>query len=276
MNTQTGTLTVAANTGYTFDFTGGYQASPTTNFAGGTTATPTIGGTVSNNTSDNFTFTFTSSGTVGVTPGLQAQVTDQTGAVVATVNVGQGYQAGQPISVANGVTMSLGAGTATAGDSFSTPVVGNPDSAGILNSLGINTLFTGSTAATLAVNPNILANPSQFATSTTGQPGDTSNLQRFVALGQSAVLGNGTQTFSQYANQMDSDIGTGVQSLTAQQSTNQTLTTAISAQQQSVSGVDTNEELASVMQYQQMFEIAGKYISAVNDAIQQLLQVVVP
>ncbi len=274
VNSQTGTLTLGSATGYTFDFTGGYQSTPTTNFAGGSTTTPTIGGTYTGKTNDNYTFTFTSSGTVGVTPGLQAQVTNQAGAVIGTVNVGQGYQAGQPLSAANGITLTLGAGTVAAGDSIATPVVGNPDSAGILNALGLNTLFSGNNAASLSVNQNIVDNPSQLATSTTGQAADTSNLQRFAALTDAPVLTNGTQSFSQYANQMVSDIGTQVQSLTTQQSTNQTLTTSLTAQQQSVSGVDTNEELANVMQYQQMFELAGKYISAVNDAMQQFISVI--
>jgi flagellar hook-associated protein 1 FlgK len=113
-----------------------------------------------------------------------------------------------------------------------------------------------------------------LATSTTGNAGDTTNLLRFAALGSSAVLNQGSQTFSQYANQMVSDIGTGVQTLTAQQSTNQTLTTSITNQQQSVEGVDTNEELSNVMKYQQMFEIAGKYMSAMNDSIQSLISAI--
>ena len=151
VSSQTGTITLAAATGYKFDFTGGYEASPTTNFAGGTTTTPTVGGTYTGSNNDNYTFTFSSSGTVGVTPGLQAQVTDSSGNVVGTLNIGQGYQAGKPLAVANGMTLTLGQGDVTAGDSLSTPVVGNADTAGILNALGLNTLFTGSTAASLQV-----------------------------------------------------------------------------------------------------------------------------
>jgi len=273
VNSQTGTLSISADSGYTFDFSGGYEATPVSNLNGTSSPTATIGGAYTGTTNDNYTVTFPSTGTIGVTPNLQAQVTNNAGGVVATLNVGQGYQAGQPLSIANGVTLTLGAGDVAGGDTLQTPVVGNPDSAGLLSSLGLNTLFTGNSAATLAVNSSILSDPGQLATSRTGQPGDTSNLQRFVALGDAPVLNNGAQTFSQYANQMVSDIGTDVQSLTQQQSTNQTLTTNLTNQQQSISGVDTNEELSSVMQYQQMFEIAGKYISAVNDAIQQLLTV---
>ncbi len=272
---QNGTLSLIASTGYTFDFTGGIQANPTTNFAGGSTTTATVGGAYKGSTNDNYTVTFSPpGGTVGVTPNLQAVVTNQAGATVATLNVGQGYQAGQPLEVAKGVTVSLGAGVLSAGDSFVTPVIGNPDSAGLLTSLGLNTLFSGNDAASLKVSSAITTNPALLATSRTGASGDTSNLQRFTALRDASVLNYGSQTFSQYANQMVSDIGTEVSTLTSQQDTNATLTTSLSNQQQSISGVDTNEELSNVLQYQQQFEAASKYISAVNDMVKTLIQAV--
>ena len=271
VNGQSKTLSITASPGYTFDFTGGVNSSPATTFAGGSTTTPTAGGVYTGSGNDNYTFTFPSSGTIGVTPNLKAQVTDKSGAVIGTVNVGQGYIAGQPIKVANGITLSLAAGNAVAGDSFTTPVVGNPDSAGLLSALGLNTFFSGSDAGSLSVNKDLIADPGRIATSRTGQPGDTSNLQRLVALGTATVLGNGKQTFGQFSNQLVSDIGSNVQSLTDQQNTNTLLTSNIKTQQQSLSGVNTDEELANVLKFQHMYELAGKYISTVNAAIQQLI-----
>jgi flagellar hook-associated protein 1 FlgK len=273
VNTQTGTLSVIAASGYTFDFTGGIDSAPTTSSLAGTTSTPTLGGKYTGPANDSYTFKFNSSGTIGVTPDLQADVTDQTGAVIGKINVGLGYQTGQPITLANGVTLKLSSGGVTSGDSFTSRVVSTPDTGGLLTSLGMNTLFSGNDASSMKVNSDVLADPGRLATSQSGQAGDATNLQRFVALGSTAVLSGGKQTFAQYSNQMVSDIGADVQSLTGQQSTNQLLTSRIQAQQQSVSGVDTNEELADVLKYQQMFQLAGKYISAVNDALQQLVQI---
>src|SRR5205807_2514054 len=136
---------------------------------------------------------------------------------------------------------------------------------------GQNTLFAGGNAASLRVNSNIVADPGKLASSRTGQASDTSNLQRFAALGSASVMAYGTQTYSQYANQMVADIGTSVHLMTQTQTTNATLTTSITNQQQNVSGVDTNQELADVMKYQQMFQMAGKYLSAINDAYNSLM-----
>lgn len=274
VNSQTNTLSIMSAPGYTFDFTGGYNASPQTSFSSTTTSAPSLGGKITDGKNDTYNFTFTSDGTVGVTPGLQAEITDSSGAVVSTVNIGSNYKAGDPITLANGLQVKFGAGDVTNGDSFSTPVSGNPDSAGVLSALGLNTLFTGNNASSLRLNSAIANNPSLLSTSQTGQPGDISNLQRFAALGDATVMANGSQSFSQYANKMVTDIGSQVQALTSQQDTNQTLTASLTAQQQSVSGVDTNEELTKILQYQQMFAFAGKYISTVNDTMQSLITMI--
>lgn len=272
VNDQAGTVSLFAAPGYTFDFSGGVDATPITSFSAGTTTTATTGGVASGGSNNTYTFTFLGSGTVGVTAGLQARVTDQNGAVVDTINIGQGYEAGQPITASNGVTLTLTSGDVTSGDSLSTRAIGDPDSAGLLTGLGLNTFFTGNDAATIQVNGQLVDNPDRLATSTTGQPGDTSNLQRFVSLQNAPLMGNGQQTFTKFFNQMVSDVGTQVSSYTQQSSTNQVLTTRLSDQQASVSGVDMNEEMMQVIKYQQLFQSASKFISAVNEMYQQLFQ----
>jgi flagellar hook-associated protein 1 FlgK len=272
VNNQTGTLSLIASPGYKFDFTGGVDTQPATSFSAGTTVLATTGGTVTGGVNNTYKFTFLSSGTVGVTVGLQAQVTDQDGNVLGNMDIGQGYSAGQPLTGPNGMTLSLGSGTVAAGDSLTARSVGAPDTAGLLTSLGLNTLFAGNDAATLTVNSQIAGNPDLLATSQTGQPGDTSNLQRFVALQDVAMMGNGTQTLTTYFNQMVADVGSQVSALTQQDNTNKVLMTRLTDQQQGQSGVDVNEEMMMVIKYQQMFQSASKYISAVNDMYQQLFQ----
>lgn len=272
VNNQTGTLSLFASPGYKFDFAGGVDSAPTTSFSAGTTVTATTGGTVTDGVNQTLTYTFLANGTVGVTPGLQAQVADQSGNVIGVVNIGQGYEAGQPLDAGNGVTLALSAGTVAAGDSLTTRAIGSPDSGGLLTALGLNTFFSGNDARSMKVSDQLQADSGQLSTSRTGQPGDTSNLQRFVALQDSQVMGSGSQTLSDYFNQMVSDIGTKLNLLNQQSSTNQVLTTRLQDQQQGISGVDINEEMVNVIKYQQMFQSAAKYISAVNDMYQQLFQ----
>lgn len=274
-NPQTGTLQIMAKPGYAFDFAGRLPSSPNTSGYTGT-ATPQVSGSYTGSSNDNYTFQVVGSGTVGVTSNLTLQVKDAGGNSIATLNIGQGYSPGTPLTVANGVTVQLASGTANNGDTFSTPVVAQPDTAGILTSLGLGTFFTGSKASDIAVQPALLNNPSLLAGSRSGDTGDNSNLTRLAALQTQPVLAGDTQTFTQAFEGIVSSVATQVQQLTDQQTSQQALGQQLQTQQQSISGVDPNQELVSLMNFQQSFQIASEYIGMVNTTLQYLTQVIQP
>lgn len=279
-DSQTGTLKILAQSGYAFDFAGRLASEPTYSAGYSSTATGAIGGVYTGTTNDTWTFEFVGSGTVGVTPsppagpGLTLLVKNAAGTPVATLNVGLGYEAGTSLQVADGVTVKLSAGTVTNGDSFTTRVVAQSDTAGILPALGINTFFVGDDASTIAVQPDLLANPERLAASRTGQPGDGSNLRKIAALRAAPVLANGTQDLQQFATALIGDVGTQVQQLGQEQTQQQLLSEQLEAQRQSVSGVDPNEELVHMLQFQRSFQLAARYIATVNETIDDLLRLV--
>lgn len=272
VNTQIGTISLVSAPGYKFDFTGGVDPQATTSFSSGTTAQATPGGNFTGTTNDSYRVSFLGTGTVGVTPGLQARVTNQAGEVIGTLDIGQGYEAGQPLILRNGASVKLSAGTVASGDNFTVRSIGQSDSAGLLTALGLNTFFSGDDAATIRVNEELLADPDRLATSRSGQPGDASNLQRLIALRDSQPLSGGRATFTEFFNQTLGEVGSEVSSLKQLDETNQLLTNRISDEIQSVSGVDPNEEMVQVLKYQRMFQLAAKYINSVNETLDQLLQ----
>ena len=271
VNSQIGTLSLIAAPGYKFDFTGGIDPQIATSFSAGTTTTAAPAGTFTGTTNDSYKITFLGTGTIGVTPGLQARVTNLAGDVVATLDIGQGYEAGQPLSLAHGAKVTLTPGTVATGDSFTTKVVGQPDSAGILTALGLNTFFSGDDAATMRVSDELLADPDRLATSRSGLVGDSSNLQRMISLRDGQSM-NGQSTFTEYFHQTLGEIGSDVSFLNQLDETNQLLTNRISDEIQSVSGVDPNEEMVQVLKYQRMFQMAAKYINTVNQTLDELLR----
>ncbi|HZT79992.1 MAG TPA: flagellar hook-associated protein FlgK [Gemmataceae bacterium] len=273
VNPQNNTLQILAAPGFAFDFAGRLPTQPAASALTGTTV-PTLGGVYTGPANDTYTFRVVGSGTVGVTPGLQLQVLNGAGSPVASLNVGPGYTPGTSLQAANGVTVALAAGTANAGDSFTTPVVAQPDTAGLLPALGLGSFFTGSTASTLAVNPDLLNNPQLLAASRTGDSGDNTNLQAMVNLRDGRFLAGGTQTFGDFYAAMVGDIGTQVKQLDQRQTTQQALGQSLAAQQQSVSGVDPNEELVNLMQYQRSFQAAAKYIDVVNTTLNDLFSII--
>ncbi len=271
VNSQVGTLSLIAAPGYKFDFTGGIDPQIATSFSAGTTTTATPSGTFTGTTNDSYKVTFLGTGTIGVTPGLQARVTDLAGDAVATLDIGQGYEAGQPLSLVHGAKITLTPGTVAIGNSFTTKVAGQPDSAGILTALGLNTFFSGDDAATMRVNDDLLADPDRLATSRSGLVGDSSNLQRMISLRDGQSI-NGQSTFTESFNQTLGEIGSDVSFLKQLDETNQLLTGRISDEIQSVSGVDPNEEMVQVLKYQRMFQMAAKYINTVNQTLDELLR----
>lgn len=146
------------------------------------------------------------------------------------------------------------------------------DTAGVLSALGLNSFFTGGDAATLRVSHDLLSNADRLATSRSGQPGDSTNLQRLVAVRDAPLMPN-QNTLSNDFIQTVVDIGIDVQGLANQKETNQLLFDRLEEQRQSLSGVDPNEELVNLLKYQRMFQIASKYIKSVNDAFDELLTI---
>lgn len=272
---KTGLMQIMAKPGYAVDFAGRLPSSPDTSGYTGT-ATPQVGGQYTGANNDTYTFQVVGSGTVGTTPSLTLDVKDSAGTSLATLNIGQGYTPGTPLTVANGITVQLAAGTVNDGDKFSTPVISQPDTSGILTSLGLGTFFTGSTAADIAVQSALVNNPNLLAASRDGNSGDNSNLTRLSALQSQPILANSTQTLTQNYDSIVGNVATQVQALGTQQTSLQSLGQQLKTQQQSISGVDTNEELVNLMSFQQQFQTASEYIGTVNTALQSLFLMVQP
>ena len=273
VNSQNGTLQVLAQPGYAVSFTSQTPATPASSSITGTTG-PQIGGAYTGTADGSLTFTVVGSGTVGSASNLTLQVQDQSGNTLASLNIGQGYTAGTALQLGNGMTVQLAAGTANAGDTFTALTVAQPDTAGILSALGLNTFFSGNNAANVAVNPALLNDPTKLAASTTGQPGDASNLQSLAALANQSLSGLGNQTLSQFGTNLVGQVGTQVEQLTDAQTSQNALGQQLEAQQQSVSGVDSNEQLVQLLQFQRSYQMASEYISSINQALSSLMNVI--
>ena len=265
-NAQTGELTIVADTGYRFDFAPQIGTHPTSSTLTGTSA-PTFDGIYTGGGNDDLRFVFLNSGEVGVTEDLQVQVLDAFGNEIDVLDVGQGYAAGTPLALENGLEVSLSAGTVIAGEDFTTTGIANADTSGVLAALGLNTLFTGSDARTLEVNRDILEDSDLLATSITGLAGDSGNLTRIIARRELTVIGD-SRSVEQFAAQFVSIVGSEVSSLQTATENLDLLNENLVAQRDSVSGVDPNEEAVRMLQYQTAFQAAARFIDAVDQTTQ--------
>jgi flagellar hook-associated protein 1 FlgK len=159
-------------------------------------------------------------------------------------------------AASDGFTISFSGGSLTSGDTFQISPNYN-------------------TAGTIQVNP-LVTSPTQIAASSTaaGLPGDNTNALALANLQTQPIMQNGTSTFSQVYSQIVGMVGsntsTSLTNSTAQKSVLQNTTSA----QQSVSGVNLNEEAANLIQYQNAYQAAAKSISVVQSLFTSIINAV--
>lgn len=264
-------LVFQAQAGFAFDFAGRLPTNPPTVNINGS-AVPKVTGTYQGSANDTYSFQVVGNGTVGVTSGLTLEVRNGANQLLTTLNIGDGYTPDTPLPVGNGLKVQLSSGTSNAGN-FATPVISNPDQPALLSALGVNSLFAGNSAVSIAVRPEILADPSRLSVSRTGESGDSANLQRFAALRDQPLLGGGTRTFAQEYTDIATAVGADVKALNERQSAQAGALQNLFGQEQAVGGVDVNEELVHLLQFQRMVESASRYLSVVNRAVDSILEI---
>lgn len=268
---QTNALTIVAAPGFAFDFAGRLSTTPDSTTLSGT-STPQLGVAYTGTSNEQFTFKVVGSGTVGVTPGLSLEVRNAANQVVATWNIGQGYQPNTDLPTLQGVRLQLGSGTVNDGQAFVVHAVVDPDTADILPALGLNGFFRGEELGKLSVREDLLAESGRLATSRTGFPADGTNWQRLADARDQALLSGGTRTFRSFYAELAANVGAQVQDVQQRHAAEESLGRSLEAERQGVSGVDTNEELMRLVQYQRAFQLSGRFLNIVNELMDELLR----
>jgi flagellar hook-associated protein 1 FlgK len=266
------TLDIQAAAGYRFDFAGRLPTSPESIAMAGTSV-PSITGVYEGAANDHYYFNIVGSGTIGVTPGLILEVRDQYSNLLATHSVGADYTPGTELTVPNGIRVALSAGTTNNG-TFSTRVIAHADTAGILPALGINSFFSGTRASNIAVNPRLLDDPRRINASRDGQAGDARNLERLIALRHQPLLDSQTRTFSQFALDTQALIGNEVRAMDDLRTASKSLKLALEQQEQAIIGVDVNEEMVRLLEFQRLIESGSKYLMVVNRAMDAIMEII--
>jgi flagellar hook-associated protein FlgK len=272
VSAQTGRLTLISDDGFGFDFTAQPPTQPNTTAWTGTSAIR-VDGRYTGATNTNWTIKVSGPGTIGVTPGLRAQVADASGNLLGEWNVGLGYSAGDMLQTSQGVKISFGSGAVVGTDTATLRVTAHPDETGILSTLGLNSLFTGTTTGNFAVRQDLLSNPALLAAGQSARSGDNTNATAFAALANAQIAERGSLTFLEALAQMTADAGSLVQTVTREIDQLDAINVDLAGQQQALSGVDPNEELVKLLEYQRMFQSASRFISTVNAALDDLFAI---
>lgn len=265
-------ISLYGTNGHKFDFAGRF---PTQLDSSGLTGSsiPSVSGDYTGADNDDFTFTFSGSGTVGVTEGLSVQVTDSDGGLIGNFNIGQGYEPGSDIEVGDGVKLSLNSGTIVDTENFTVPTVQTSDETGVLAAIGINSLFAGTNANSIEVNQDVLDDPSRLALSRNGDAGNAGIIDRFTSLRETNVSNNGSSTLEESVEQITIDIALEVSQLTAEQTNFELIGNQLTQEIDSISGVDPNEEMVFLLQYQKAYEASVRVISTMDQVLSELFNI---
>jgi flagellar hook-associated protein 1 len=160
------------------------------------------------------------------------------------------------------------------GDTGDFEVSFSDDTSGVLASLGINNFFKGDNAYDVAVATNVAANPDLIAAGAGYVEGDNSNALAIAGLRDQPLddLGGMSLTEKWRRHVEDQAVRTGQAASEVQ--ANGVVRDSLEAQQQSVSGVNTDEEAINLMAFQRAFQASARFLSVVNDMMQTVLQLV--
>ncbi|MBT3199261.1 MAG: flagellar hook-associated protein FlgK [Phycisphaerales bacterium] len=264
-------LSLNADLGHTFDFLPELMPTPYTSAITGD-APVTIDGVYTGSDNQIFTGQIVGTGRVGVDNGITLEIRDQGGQIIKTLNVGQGYAAGDILDIGSGMAISIGAGDFNDGDEFTIQAIGDSDTSGFLKATGINAFFSGTGAAGIAVRSDILADPSgrlAISRSSTGSDSQTVTRMTDLLSGPQAALGNAS--ISDYYRGMVTGLGQLVVVSEARSKGLEGVMTQLNAQRDEISGVDLNEETAKLISIERMFQGMARVISAQDKAIGELM-----
>jgi flagellar hook-associated protein 1 len=233
-----------------------------------------IGGSYNGDSDEVYTLRPTGEGSIGTTPGLVVEVLDSSGQVVGSLEVGEGYVPGTPLQIGGGLTASFGIGdvSAIAGDRVAIEATADSDTSDVLAVLGLNTYFEGSDAGSIKVRDELVDDPNLLASS--GGGGNNGTLLKLLELQDRSLEALGGQDLGERYGQMIAGVGFEVGSADASSRSSRAVLESLQSRRDSISGVNVDEELVSLIRFEQSFQAASRYIAAIGEMEDTILSLI--
>lgn len=132
--------------------------------------------------------------------------------------------------------------------------------------------FEGTGAGTIAVNSDLLKNPSRLqASGKEGVAGDNTTVRGLAGLASKAQGALSGQTFVGRQTQIVSALAQDASSATADLEDQLKMTAFVRGQRDSVSGVSLDEEMANLVMFQKAFQASAKLISMTDEMLATII-----
>jgi flagellar hook-associated protein 1 FlgK len=267
-------LHLVADAGHTFDFMPAVLPEPTdTNFTAASPATVSVSGVYNGNVNGTLTYTIEGTGSVG-NGILRLNVTDDSGELISTLNIGQGYAAGDSLKLNNGVVVALGTGQFNDGDSFEVDVFASSDTSGFLAGAGMNAFFSGASASEMMVCSDMVKTPDRIATAFGSDLTDNTAALKLAAIQDQKTDSLGGMTAGEYYHRLVANVGQEVGLRESRQENIEAMLQNLENQRSEISSVDVNDEAALLMIFERMFQAMAKYLTTLQSTLDMLMKIV--
>lgn len=194
-----------------------------------------------------------------INPASNTTLTSLAASLDAVANLTAGVTAGK--------ALQLSADSADFEISFS------EDSSGVLAALGVHSVFSGSEAADIAVDATLAANPRYLAAAQGHLPGDNRNALAMASLRDLRLETTGGLSLPELWSRHVEDFAVRHAQSKSQLEADTIVRENLEAQQQSVSGVNADEEAINLLAFQRMYQASARFLSVVDELMQTLLSI---
>ena len=171
------------------------------------------------------------------------------------------------------VSFSVGEVNGAAGDAFTLDAIADSDTSDVLVALGLNSLFTGSDASNINLNSHVVNDPRLFAGSSNGEDGDNGAILEMLDVQSSEVEGL-DGTLGTYFGALVGGVGFEIASTSSALEVESFMLGSLEEQREQVSGVNVDEELVKMIEYEQTYQAAARFLQVVgqlNDTVLALV-----
>jgi flagellar hook-associated protein 1 FlgK len=132
-------------------------------------------------------------------------------------------------------------------------------------------VFAGTGARDLVV---VLTDPRRLAGALTTQPGDNQNALRLADLRGAAIASLGGLTFVEHVAAEQARVGEDAALASDRAATNVATHQQLVTQRASISGVNLNEEMATLLEFQRAFQAASRVIGVADGMLADLMEAI--
>lgn len=145
------------------------------------------------------------------------------------------------------------------------------DTSGVLAALGLNTFFDGYNAGTINVNDRMRQEPNLLAGARSLVEGDQENTRALLDLRDTKIFDSGQTDIDDFYEGIIGRLGIEGARVKSMLSTQRDIHTRMENQREQLSGVNLDEELTKMIQYQRSYQSAARFISTADSVLETLI-----